>query len=113
MAHEEALYWRLKREALVTELLAKGADVSEEYSASTAKRPLNSGALAAQIHVDEGERKVLNGYAVFIFCHKLIFSNIFLSKFIHFLKFYLFVLKSLALLALKMVWIPFLQFCCT
>jgi hypothetical protein len=75
VAREEALYWRLRREALVTELLAKGADVREEYSASTAERPLNSGALAAQIHVNEGERKVCNGYAALIFCHKLILKN--------------------------------------
>ena len=75
VAREEALYWRLRREALVTELLAKGADVREEYSASTAERPLNSGALAAQIHVNEGERKVCNGYAALIFCHNLILKN--------------------------------------
>jgi hypothetical protein len=75
VAREEAMYWGLRREAFVTELLAKGADVREEYSASTAERPLNSGALTAQLHVEEGERKVLNDYAVFIFCHKLIFKN--------------------------------------
>jgi len=81
VAHEEAMYWRLRREALVTDLLAKGANVSEEYTTSTDGSPLLSGALAVRINVDEGERNriltVMHSiYLFFIYGHILHFLTL-------------------------------------
>jgi len=51
VAKQEALYWQLRREALLLDLRAKGVNVSETY-ASSLNSPLISGELASKIDFD-------------------------------------------------------------
>ncbi len=57
-ARQEALYWALRREALVADMTAKGQAVSERFKnlSSVASCPLMSGALAKEIDLDLGHR---------------------------------------------------------
>jgi hypothetical protein len=57
-ARQEALYWALRREALVAEMTAKGQVVSEKFKnlSSVASCPLMSGALTKEIDLDLGDR---------------------------------------------------------
>ncbi len=56
-ARQEALYWALKREALVADMTARGQAVSENFKmSSVASCPLMSGALAKEIDLDLRDR---------------------------------------------------------
>jgi hypothetical protein len=57
-ARQEALYWALKREALVADMTAKGQTVSQKFKnlSSVESCPLMSGALTKEIDLDLGDR---------------------------------------------------------
>ncbi len=57
-ARQEALYWALRREALVADMTAKGQAVSQRFKtmSSVESCPLMSGALAKEIDQDLGDR---------------------------------------------------------
>lgn len=60
-SRQQALYWELMRENVVTELLAKGQSVSDKYKTNvTVDCPLLSGTLASEIdNVELGDREVI------------------------------------------------------
>jgi hypothetical protein len=59
VAKKQGLYWDLKREALVSELLSKGQTVSDIFKTTADQCPLLSGVFDQQIGENTGQRKVI------------------------------------------------------